>query len=167
MTTDDTLLAESPLDDHDRVILTALRDLHIRMDPVPHGLTGRVKFELTLAALHAEIAELERPSFAGVRQDSQRYTLTESVTFTSSTLSLMVSFGPGDESVEPAGVRVDGWVTGGGTVVELRVGDRSLTATADDHGRFVMDNVPHGPARFILKPVSAGDRPVITPVIEL
>ena len=43
----------------------------------------------TLAALHAEIADLERMPLAGVRGDDTAYTPTESVTFTSSSLSLI------------------------------------------------------------------------------
>jgi hypothetical protein len=70
---------------------------------------------------------------------------------------------------EPEGttVRVDGWVTGGETQVELRVGERSLHTTADVNGRFVLTAVPRGRARFVLRPMSPAVRPVITPTIEL
>lgn len=166
MTTDETLLAQGPLDEHDAKILTLIRELHARTDPVPSGLTDRVKFELTLAALHAEIAELEHLSLAQVRDDAATFTTTDSVTFTSSTLSLMVTFGPPEDAAGDT-IRVDGWVTSARATVELRVGEVSLTTTADEHGRFVIDGVPHGPARFILRPESPDDRPVITPSIEL
>ena len=121
-----------------------------------------MKFELTLAALHAEIAELETLSSPGVRHDD--FTTTGSVTFTSSSLSLMVSVAP-----EPDGmtVRVDGWVTGGETEIELRVAGHSHLATADINGRFVLSSIPRGPARFVLRPASCGGAPVITPTIEL
>jgi hypothetical protein len=175
-----TAFAEGPLDDTDSVVLDAVRALHARIDPVPSGLTDRIKFELTLAALHAEIAELSRVSLAGVREDTIHYAPTESVTFTSSTLSLMVTFGPAGEGVDPDTVRIDGWVTGDPASVELRLGDASYTATPDEHGRFVIESVPHGSARFVLRPLAGsgadgspgthehpGERAVITPSIEV
>lgn len=175
MSDDDALtaLADELLDDTDEVVLSAVRALHSRIDPVPSGLTDRIKFELTLAALHAEIAELSRVPLAGVRDDRTQYAATESVTFTSSTLSLMVTFGPAGDRAGGDTVRVDGWVTGGAASVELRIGDTSYPATPDEHGRFVIDGVPHGSARFVLRPGSADGatpgegRPVITPSIEV
>jgi len=156
-----TLAAGAP-DNTDRILLGDVGELYTRLDPPPDGLAEQVKFELTLAALHAEIAELEQLTSAGVRHDD--FTTTGSVTFTSSSLSLMVTLAP-----EPDGttVRVDGWVTGGETDVELRVAGRSQHATADFNGRFVLSNVQRGPARFILRPLTAGVRPVITPTIEI
>ncbi len=167
MTPHETSLAQAPLDEHDAKILGLVRELHARTDPVPAGLTERIKFELTLAALHAEIAELEHLSLATVRDDAATFTTTDSVTFTSSTLSLMVTFGPRDGDAQADTIRVDGWVTSARATVELRVGEVSLTTSADDNGRFVIDGVPHGPARFILRPENPDDRPVITPSIEL
>ena len=105
-----------------------VRNMHARLDPVPSGLTDRIKFELTLAALHAEIAELQRVSLAGVRADDTAYAPTQSVTFTSSRLSLMVTLtAPTDDpdQAREGTITVDGWVTVGGTVVELRVGNLS------------------------------------------
>ena len=59
MTPDDlTLLADGPLDEADRRVLAAVRELFSRTDPMPSGLTDRLKFEITLAALNAEVAEL-------------------------------------------------------------------------------------------------------------
>jgi hypothetical protein len=37
---------------------------------MPSDLTDRIKFELTLAALHAEVAELQQLTLAGVRDDT-------------------------------------------------------------------------------------------------
>jgi hypothetical protein len=159
--TEATLAAGLP-DDVDTLVLHDVGELYARLDPPPPGLAEQVKFELTLAALHAEIAELEQLTSAGARHDE--FTTTGSVTFTSSSLSLMVTVAP-----EPDGttVRVDGWVTGGETGIELRVAGRSFVATADVNGRFVLAGLPHGPARFVLRPTSADARPVITPTIEI
>ncbi len=160
-------LAEQPLDELDAAILDAIRAVYTVTDPMPEGLTDRVKFELTLAALHAEVAELSDLAPVGVRDDTLRYTPTESVTFTSSTVSLMVTFGPAAEGSSPDRLRVDGWITGAVASVELRIDHVSYTATPDEHGRFVIEDLPHGSAWFVLMPASAEDRPVITPKIEV
>ena len=170
MTPDESTLASEPLDTLDEQVLLTVRNMHARLDPVPSGLTDRIKFELTLAALHAEIAELQRVSLAGVRADDTAYAPTQSVTFTSSRLSLMVTLtAPTDDpdQAREGTITVDGWVTVGGTVVELRGGNLSLTVTADEHGRFVIEDVPHGPGRFVLHPPGEGERPIITPTVEL
>ncbi|HMT32970.1 MAG TPA: carboxypeptidase regulatory-like domain-containing protein [Dermatophilaceae bacterium] len=170
MTPDESTLASEPLDTLDEQVLLTVRNMHARLDPVPSGLTDRIKFELTLAALHAEIAELQRVSLAGVRADDTAYAPTQSVTFTSSRLSLMVTLtAPTDDpdQARQGTITVDGWVTVAGTVVELRVGNLSLTVTADEHGRFVIEDVPHGPGRFVLHPPGEGERPIITPTVEL
>lgn len=156
-------LAAGSLDDVDDVVLGGVAELYSLLDPPPSTLAGSVKFELTLAALHAEIAELEHLSAAGVRH-ADEFTTTGSVTFTSSSLSLMVTVAP---KTDGSTVRVDGWVTGGETDVELRVAERSFHTTADGNGRFVLDDVPRGRARFVLRPVVPGIRPVITPYIEI
>ncbi len=170
MTTDDSVVgAQDTLDDLDATILAAAREVIARLDPVPAGLTDRIKFEITLAALHAEIADLERMPLAGVRGDDAAYVPTESVTFTSSTLSLMVTVAVGDESpaTEQPTVRIDGWVTAGGAEVELFVAGQSFQAVSDAHGRFVIEGVPRGSARFVLRAPGGAGRPVITPTMEI
>lgn len=164
---DRSSVADGPLDGTDTLVLGAVRELFSRTDPMPSGLTDRIKFEFTLAALHAEVAELQELTLTGVRADSASFTPTESVTFTSSTLSLMVSISPAGEGARPGTVRIDGWVTGGPATVELRAGEKSIAAEADANGRFSVDEVPRGPVRFILRPVDARGRPVITPVVEI
>ena len=130
---DRSSVADGPLDGTDTLVLGAVRELFSRTDPMPSGLTDRIKFELTLAALHAEVAE----------------------------------FSPAGEGARPGTVRIDGWVTGGPATVELRAGEKSIAAEADANGRFSVDEVPRGPVRFILRPVDARGRPVITPVVEI
>jgi len=161
------LLADSPLDDTDAAVLRAVRELHSRTDPMPTDLTDRIKFELTLAALHAELAELQQLTLAGVRADDDRFAPTESVTFASSTMSIMVTIGPADEPAPPGTVRIDGWVTGPAAAVEVRIGTVSHTAQVDPTGRFVLDGVPHGSARFVLRPADPAERAVITPSVEI
>jgi hypothetical protein len=170
MSPDDlTALADGAIDEIDVLALTGLREFYRRTDPMPSGLTDRIKFELTLAALHAEVAQLQEltPSGSGARADAQPLAPTESVTFTSSRFSLMVTVGSGSEDAASGTVRIDGWVTGGPADVEVRVGDTSCSATTDAGGRFVIEAVPRGSARFVLRPHATDDGPVITPAIEL
>jgi hypothetical protein len=157
-------LTHEPLDEFDREVLAELRAMHEQLDPPPGDLAERVKFALTLAALEAEVAELQELSLAEVRSE-QVYATTDSMTFTSSTLSLMVTVTPDTTDFER--LRVDGWVTGPGIVVELSIGTQRLTATSDANGRLVWEGVPRGRARFLIHPTSEGARPVVTPTIEL
>lgn len=96
MTHDDAeaAIARAPLDSGDHRLLSGVRELFSLVDPPPASLADSIKFELTLAALHAEVAELEQLSFVGLREDRVDYVPTESVTFTSSSLSLMVTVSP-------------------------------------------------------------------------
>lgn len=157
-------LANGELDDVDLAALGHIRQLFETLDPVPRDLVNRIQFGLTLDALEAEVAELQRSGdLVGVRSDSDGDVQT--VTFTSSSLSTMVTITP--TSAER--VRIDGWVApGGGVAVELRVVGDDLQTVADSDGRFVFDDVPHGLAQFILRPPSDGNaRPVVTPSIEI
>ena len=47
---DRSSVADGPLDGTDTLVLGAVRELFSRTDPMPSGLTDRIKFELTLAA---------------------------------------------------------------------------------------------------------------------
>jgi hypothetical protein len=156
-------LTAAPIDDDDVRVLARLAALYRTVDPVPPGLVDRVAFGITLDAMHAEIAELQRSAdLVGVRGNDA--TEAQSVTFTSSNLTTMVtvSVSSGDR------VRIDGWAApGAGLAVELRVGEQTLHAIADDDGRFVFDDVARGLAQFVLRPSPAGARPVVTPSIEI
>jgi hypothetical protein len=157
-------LAAEPIDADDVRILDRVGQLFDTLDPVPTGLVDRIRFGITLDALHAEIAELERSSeLAGVRSDGAADAQT--VTFTSASLSLMITI-----SVTTADtVRIDGWVApGGGVTVELRSVGAVLTETADADGRVVFAAVARGLAQFVVRQPGADPRPpVITPSIEI
>jgi len=155
-------LAAGQIDDTDTRLLSQVAAAFRSADPVPPNLVDRIQFGITLDALHAEIAELQRSDgLVGVR--TQEATDGQTVTFTSPSLTTMVTITPGAADR----VRVDGWVVPGqGVDVELRIVGTSLTTTADDNGRFVFDDVPRGLAQFVLRP-PAGSSPVVTPSIEL
>jgi hypothetical protein len=156
-------LAAGEIDDADIRVLQQMAQIHDTLDPVPSGLVDRIQFGITLDALHAEIAELQRSGdLAGVR--SETGTDVQTVTFTSASMSTMVTI----TTTTPDRVRIDGCVApGGGVLVELRIVHETLATTADADGRFVFDDVPRGLAQFTLRPPTASQPPVVTPSIEL
>jgi hypothetical protein len=66
-------------------------------------------------------------------------------------------------------VRIDGWITPGADVtIELRTPEGIQTTTADEDGRFVLDDLPRGYAQFVIRPPDgSGQPPVVTPSIQL
>jgi len=156
-------IADQPLDDIDRTILDTVAEVFRAADPVPAGLTEDIKFALTVQAMHAEVAELQRVGAETALARSE-YTHTQTLTFSAETISVMVTMSP----IDADEVRVDGWVTGheSGVTVEIRTANRTVTAEVDDDGRFTIDPAPRGLVRFVFLPEDA-DRPVITPTVEI
>ena len=81
---------EDLMDDIDIAILDAIRRLMAEADPVPPHLIADIDFSLSLAAMNAELAALTTEA-AAVRAHGPEN--AESVTFTSSTMTLMVVIG--------------------------------------------------------------------------
>jgi len=156
-------LAEGEIDATDVEILARTAAVYAALDPVPTGLLDRIQFGITLDALHAEIAQLQRSGdLSGVR--SADATETQTVTFTSANLTTMLTV----TVLCSDRIRIDGWVApGGGVSVELRRVDGSETTVADADGRFVFPEVARGLAQLVLRPpASAGQQTVITPSVE-
>src|SRR5215218_2923505 len=158
-------LAAEPLNHEDMALLNSLRAYYDEHDPVPDGLVERIQFELTLDALHAEVATLITMDMATAHVRSAAPEAVRTITFTSDTLTTMVTLTP-----QPYGtVRVDGWASpGDGLRVEVLLRDGSRETRTDPDGRFVFDNVPCGLAKFALY-VPRGTElvTVLTPTIEL
>ena len=158
-------LAGQPLDPSDFALLKFLRAYYDEHDPVPDGLVERIQFELTLDALHAELATLMQMDMAGAGVRSAAPEAVRTITFTSESLTTMVTLTP-----QPDGtVRVDGWATpGAGIRVELLLTDGPRETYADDDGRFVFEDVPSGLAKFVMY-VRRGEEisTVLSPPIEL
>ncbi len=158
------------IDARDIANLAHVRDLFGHADPVPSDLAERVKFAITVHALHAEVAELMDSALLTTRgaEATVEPTPTESVTFTAASLSLMVSAGPMDSDELEDRVRVDGWVTAPGARVEAVTAEGSSSVISDANGRFVLDDLPHGPVHFVVTdPGNEDTRPVITPTIQI
>lgn len=151
------------IDAIDLATLARIEALYEQLDPVPAGLVDRVQFGITLEALHAEIAELQRSvDLVGVR--SEGLADAQTVTFTSARLTTMVTISP----VSVDEVRIDGWaVPGAGITVELRTEHATASVVADLDGRFVFATVERGMAQFVLRGQDSGVAPVLTPSIQL
>ncbi|WP_407318982.1 hypothetical protein UQW22_00975 [Isoptericola halotolerans] len=160
---DDVPGADDPLDASDAALLARVAELDDRVDPVPEGLVERSRFAMTLAGLESEVMELmvlEAPA-GTVRSDAPPLE-TRTITFTHERLTVMIALSPGDA---PRTVRVDGWLAPAETLtIVLRRPDGDHTTTADDDGRFVLEDVPRGLASLL---VEQDDVPITTPVIEL
>lgn len=158
------------IDARDIANLAHVRDLFAHADPVPSDLAERIKFAITVHALHAEVAELMDSALLTTRgaEAAVEPTPTESVTFTAASMSLMVSSGPMDSDESEDRVRVDGWVTTPGARVEAVTSEGSSSVISDANGRFVLDDLPHGPVHFVVTdPGNDDTRPVITPTIQI
>ena len=157
-------LAAQPIDDYDDAVLRQLAHTYSLADPVPEGLVDRLKFAITLDALHAEIAELVRVTdLAGARGGPAAEVQT--VTFTSQSVTIMITVTPltGDTA------RIDGWAAdGAGMAIDLRAASGRFRVVADEDGRFVFEEVPRGMAQFVAHPREGVDLPtVVTPSLEI
>lgn len=148
-------------EDFAAAVLPQIRDMWSRLDPVPAGLTDDIKYALTVKLLEAEVAELTRMPLVAARGEAGE--LTRSISFTGTRISLMATV-----SEEGEGLRIDCWATVGGAEIELHAGSETRSATADEFGRAVFEDVPSGPVHFIVwpDPIRSG-RPIITPSVEL
>lgn len=150
--------ADRPMTADDARVLTLLAEAQDLHDPMPPGLIERISLAVSLELMEAELAVLIAHELEPARAD----TPVDSITFTASSLSLMVTMASVDD-----GVRVDGWVTGGGVEVELLSGDESFAATSDATGRLTWPTVAHGAVRFRIRAPQPGSRVVVTPTIEV
>ena len=160
MNDDSTAGALAPLDETDAALLRELRETVDRLDPCPAGLTDDVKFALTVQALQAEVAELTQEPAALVRGEDDDPDQTATMTFSTDSVSIMLTVTPGR-----GGARVDGWLTCDSADVELLRPDGSSERTDVEDGRFVFVDVAAGPTRLVVHPPLA--RPVVTPTFAL
>jgi hypothetical protein len=152
-----------PLDDLDLAILAELREALETADPMPADLDERVRFALTVQALRAEIAELERVPAEPVGVRTVDYTRVHTVTFTSESLTAVVTITPLDHE----SARLDGWVEGAAREVEIRERSRAATTGVDKDGRFAFPKVERGLAQFVFRLDGDSAAPVITPALEI
>jgi hypothetical protein len=158
-------LAAEDLDPSDYALLNSLRAFYDECDPVPDGLVERIEFQITLDALHTEVATLTQLDMATAGTRSAATETVRTITFSSESLTTMVTLTPlGDGTV-----RVDGWAApGAGIRVEVLLPDGPRNTYADEDGRFVFESVPCGLAKFALYVAHESEfSTVLSPAIEL
>ena len=158
--------ADKPMDEADYAVLDRIKDAFGAADPMPADLPERVRFALALRDLEVEVARLsaeESQPVLAVRGAEQSRT----VTFDSDSLTIMIRV----DSNQDGTARVDGWLAPAQRrTIELRTSADTLTATADDGGRFAFAQVPRGHAQFLVRaePGPAGTgQTVVTPALIL
>jgi hypothetical protein len=145
----------------DGILLAEIGRFMDELDPPPDDLVQRVQFALALEDLDVEVARWERlDTLAGGRGGG-----TGTITFTVSDLTVMINLTKIGKLH-----RIDGWLVPAGQYgVEVRVAEHGTSSTtADEGGRFVLDNVPRGTTQIL---VHLGDvtcrRTVVTPTVVL
>jgi hypothetical protein len=146
----------------DEADLRVLRGMWERLDPPPAGLSTRICMALQVEELEAELFTMDE--LVGARGEER----VRTITFSSTSLVVMITI-----SDDGPHARVDGWIDeGGGLPVELRLTDVDGVhhTEADEHGRFVLDRLPHGMAQLVFHP--SPTRPtmrqsVVTPAIQI
>ncbi|GAA0496666.1 hypothetical protein Ade02nite_55400 [Paractinoplanes deccanensis] len=144
-------------DDLDREILARIA----RFDPPPSDLDDRVLFALALDAIDIEVARLAELTGAGARASER----TRTITFEADSRTVMITVIERPDNL----VRIDGWLAPGAALpVELRFPEPAPArrVTADQTGRFVFDEVPHGLAQLLVHPTTGTAR-VVTPSLVL
>ena len=156
--------APGPLDDTDVEILHRMASLFAATDPVPAGLVDDIKFALTVQALHAEVAELQRLGEASeLAFRSTDYTRTETVSFTTDYLSATVTI----SDAMGGAARIDGWLSGTDVRrVALREAGRTRSVAPDEAG-FVFVDVARGLVQLVMFPADPDLAPVVTPHLEV
>jgi hypothetical protein len=163
-----THAADQPLDEIDEAILDELAIIDTLVDPPPADLDERVRFAIALRDVDIEVARLsdDRLISSGAR-DTER---SRTITFDSENLTVMVTV-----VTRPDGRRrLDGWLAPAGPLqVELRTAggqaagqQRLHVVTADDTGRFVLDDVEPGLTQLVVYPTGPG-LTVVTPSVVL
>jgi hypothetical protein len=160
-----TDFADPPLDGDDLAILDRLAVIHGLIDPPPADLDERVRFAVALREVDVEVARLAGEVLVGSGARASERTRT--ITFEADSRTVMVTIVDRPDGL----VRLDGWLAPAAPLrVELRFPEpapaRSLIA--DETGRFVFDEVPHGLAQLLVHPPEGATGPgVVTPSLAL
>lgn len=135
-------------DHDDHALLTDLRGMWERTDPMPADLPDRVIAALAAEDLDFELLTLTASESVGVRGGEAQV-----LECTVDDLTLAVRI-----SEEPDGSRrIDGWTEGVREVDLLADAETDTrTAAVSDAGRFEFDNVPSGPVRLRLRATGRG-----------
>lgn len=141
----DELIDDSDLDLFDRI-----SGLYRTADPVPPELYTRVRFAFDLRNAERELATIctNLESDLAVRGTEQ----TRTVSFEGESITITITITPCDGTFI-----LDGWLTPSGSLgVEMRTPRSCWWTKSDDHGRFVIENVPPGEVQIAVHPSPDG-----------
>ncbi len=156
------------LDDFDLAMLADVRGFYALTDPPPVDLVKRIQFTTALENMDADVLISRIAEDLMVGSGARGAERTRTVTFDCDSLTIMVTIA----EARQGGIRIDGWLAPPGPLkIELRTTDGSRAVTADEGGRFVVDEVPKGLAQLVVHPtdgsgVDLASR-VVTPSILL
>ena len=149
-------------DREDAEMFARLRTLWSDVDPVPAGLIDRMVAAVAADGLNREYAllTLVEGELSAVRGEADALTLQ----FSDGTTSILLHI----TTTASGRRRVDGWVDMATAEILLAQGERSITTTPAETGRFVFDEVTPGLTRVRLT-TGEGDeaRALSTPQFEL
>lgn len=148
----------------DAALMAELRALWETVDPVPDDLADQIVTAIAMADFAREwelLSLVTDAELSAVRSGSETLTLQFSDGSTSVLLHVTEAAG--------GGRRVDGWVDGDATEVQLLQDVREWLAEPDQHGRFAFDQVPAGLCRLRLtvRQSDGGQREFRTPQFEV
>ncbi|KJQ56081.1 hypothetical protein [Microbacterium sp. SA39] len=149
-------------DHEDAELFARLRTMWNEVDPMPAGLIDRMVAAVAADGLTREYAllTLVEGELGAVRGEADALTLQ----FSDGTTSILLHV----TTTASGWRRVDGWVDTSTAEIVLTQGERSVSTTPAETGRFVFDDVPPGLTRVRL---STGDgeaaRSLSTPQFEL
>ncbi|WP_407361587.1 hypothetical protein [Microbacterium sp. LBN7] len=149
-------------DHEDAEVFARLRTLWREVDPMPADLIDRMVAAVAADGLTREYAllTLVEGELGAVRGDADALTLQ----FSDGTTSILLHV----TTTATGRRRVDGWVDTATAEIVLTQGERSVSTSPAETGRFVFDEVPPGLTRVRLT-TGEGDatRTLATPQFEL
>lgn len=146
----------------DAEVFARLRTLWREVDPMPAGLIDRMVAAVAADDLNHEYAllTLVEGQLGAVRGDADALTLQ----FSDGTTSILLHV----TTTASGRRRVDGWVDTATAEILLTQGERTISTSPEETGRFVFDEVPHGLTHVRLTTGDGGDaRTLATPQFEL
>ncbi|NUR07631.1 MAG: hypothetical protein HOQ22_03900 [Nocardioidaceae bacterium] len=168
---DDRTLAEAsgdPVDAVDEAFLAQVNKLFSAIDPVPDDLVERITFAMALDEVFDEVARVTRMPVdsLAVRSESPAGTRTETLTFSATRLTAMVTVVRMDR-----GLRLDGWLAPPEACrVRLRIQDGpQYDVLADAQGRFSFQELEEGFGQLSFHPLDdeGSENAVVTPLFQL
>jgi hypothetical protein len=150
----------------DAELLDRLQAMWETNDPMPAGLIERVTFAIGLDDLDVEMMRLTEEILVPAGARGAEHVRT--ITFGGDSITVMVTV----SQERPDSFRLDGWLAPAAALsIELRRTEASVSASSDEDGRFVFENVPPGLAQLVLHPTPNAAvelrQDVVAPAVQL